>query len=195
MDNSSFYEALSSELASESTMLEFKLQKIDLGRSQHSLTERPPYRNQHHTQKAFETMNILRKQNLLCDVTLVAGATEVAAHKTVLASCSPYFYAMFTGFTESRANKITLQGLDGTALALLIDYVYSAEIQVTEENVQTLLPAANLLQLSDVQEACCEFLQAQLHPSNCLGIRAFADLHGCLDLLSHCDSYIEQHFV
>lgn len=76
------------------------------------------------------------RQNLLCDVTLVAGATEVSAHKTVLASCSPYFYAMFTGFTESRANKITLQGLDGTALALLIDYVYSAEVQVTEENVQ-----------------------------------------------------------
>lgn len=195
MNKSSFYQAMSSELASESTMLEFKLQKIDLGRSQHSLTERPPYRNQHHTQKAFETMNILRKQNLLCDVTLVAGATEVSAHKTVLASCSPYFYAMFTGFTESRANKITLQGLDGTALSLLIDYVYSAEIQVTEDNVQTLLPAANLLQLSDVQEACCEFLQAQLHPSNCLGIRAFADLHGCLDLLAHCDTYIEQHFV
>lgn len=72
----------------------------------------------------------------MCDVTLVAGGTEVMAHKTVLASCSPYFYAMFTGFTESRANKITLQGLDGTALSLLIDYVYSAEVQVTEENVQ-----------------------------------------------------------
>ncbi|KAG0425445.1 hypothetical protein HPB47_027390 [Ixodes persulcatus] len=197
MNKSTFYQTMSSDLASESTMLEFKLQKMDLGRSQHSLTERPPYRNQQHTQKAFETMNILRKQNLLCDVTLVAGGTEVMAHKTVLASCSPYFYAMFTGFTESRANKITLQGLDGTALSLLIDYVYSAEVQVTEENVQasTLLPAANLLQLSDVQEACCEFLQGQLHPSNCLGIRAFADLHGCLDLLSHCDTYIEQHFV
>ena len=43
--------------------------------------------------------------------------------------------------------------------------------QVTEENVQSLLPAANLLQLGDVRDACCEFLQSQLHPTNCLGIR------------------------
>ena len=57
-----------------------------------------------------------------------------------------------------------------------------------------LLPAANLLQLSDVKDACCEFLVTQLHPSNCLGIRAFADLHGCLDLLSLADKYTSQHF-
>ncbi|XP_064458270.1 kelch-like protein 2 [Ornithodoros turicata] len=189
------YQDMTSDMSPESTMLECKIQKMELGKSQHSLVERPPYRSQVHTQKAFETLNILRKQSLLCDVTLVAGSTVVSAHKTVLASCSPYFYAMFTSFTESRASKITLQGLDGTALSLLIDYVYSAEIQVTEENVQVLLPAANLLQLNDVRDACCEFLQAQLHPSNCLGIRAFADLHGCLDLLTQCDSYIEQHFV
>lgn len=59
---------------------------------------------------------------------------------------------------------------------------------------QVLLPAANLLQLTDVRDACCDFLQAQLHPTNCLGIRAFADLHGCLELLSHAETYIEQHF-
>jgi len=57
-----------------------------------------------------------------------------------------------------------------------------------------LLPAANLLQLHDVQDACCDFLQSQLHPTNCLGIKAFADLHGCMELLSSSESYIQQHF-
>ncbi|KAG8183297.1 hypothetical protein JTE90_025997 [Oedothorax gibbosus] len=157
--------------------------------------EKPPYKNPQHTQKAFEVMNILRKQNLLCDVTLVGDSVEIPAHKMVLASCSPYFYAMFTSFTESKAEKITIQGVDGQALQLLVDYVYSSEIQVTEDNVQVLLPAAHLLQLTDVRDACCEFLQGQLHPSNCLGIRAFADLHGCLELLLFADCYTEQHFV
>ena len=46
-----------------------------------------------------------------------------------------------------------------------------AKIDVTEANVQTLLPAANLLQLIDVRDACCEFLVAQLHPTNALGIK------------------------
>lgn len=175
---------------------ESKSRMMDFTRSRYAGTgDKPPYKNAHHTQKAFEVMSILRKQNLLCDVTLVADSAEIPAHKMVLASCSPYFYAMFTGFTESRADKITIQGVDGQALQLLIDYVYSAEIQVTEDNVQVLLPAANLLQLTDVRDACCDFLQAQLHPSNCLGIRAFADLHSCLDLLSYAEAYTEQHFV
>jgi hypothetical protein len=41
---------------------------------------------------------------------------------------------------------------------------------------QTLLPAANLLQLTDVRDACCEFLLAQLHPTNCLGIKVSRSL-------------------
>lgn len=156
--------------------------------------EKPPYRNNNHAHKAFDVMNIMRKQNLLCDVRLVADSVEIPAHKMVLASCSPYFHAMFTSFEESKQERIVLQSVDSQALQLLIDYVYSSEVHVTEENVQVLLPAANLLQLTDVRDACCDFLQAQLHPTNCLGIRAFADLHGCIDLLSTSETYIEQHF-
>lgn len=77
---------------------------------------------------------------------------------------------------------------------VLYSYVYTGQITVTEDNVQTLLPAANLLQLSDVKEACSEFLKAQLHPSNCLGIRAFADMHGCLELVTAADTFIQFHF-
>ncbi|KAF2897552.1 hypothetical protein ILUMI_08620 [Ignelater luminosus] len=156
--------------------------------------DKPPYHNHHHTHRAFDIINTMRKEKLLCDVTLIADSVEIPAHKMVLAACSPYFYAMFTSFEESKQDRITLQGVDHQALSLLVEYVYTSEVQVTEDNVQVLLPAANILQLTDVRDACCEFLQAQLHPTNCLGIRAFADLHGCLDLLSHAESYIEQHF-
>ena len=92
---------------------------------------------------------------------------------------------MFTGFTERDSSRVVLQGVDPEALHILVDYVYTSCVDVTEDNVQSLLPAANLLQLNDVRDACCEFLQSQLHPTNCLGIRAFADLHGCLDLLAN----------
>lgn len=134
------------------------------------------------------------RQNLLCDVVLVADMEEVPAHKMVLASCSQYFYAMFTSFEESRQERIVLQGVEVQALRTLVDYAYTSCVHVTEENVQQLLPAANLLQLTDVRDACCDFLHAQLHPTNSLGIRAFADLHGCADLVSAADAYVEQHF-
>ncbi|XP_030835316.1 kelch-like protein 3 isoform X2 [Strongylocentrotus purpuratus] len=155
----------------------------------------PPYTNNLHTQKAFEVLNVFRKQNILCDVILEAEGVEIPAHRIVLASCSQYFSAMFTSeLSESRAEKIILQEVDGRALSLLIDFVYTSEVQVTEENVQTLLPAASLLQLNDVRDACCDFLQKQLHPTNCLGIRAFADVHSCSELYHYGQNYTMQHF-
>lgn len=78
------------------------------------------------------------RQNLFCDVTLVADNMEIPAHKMVLAACSPYFYAMFSvsEFEESRQDRITVQGVDFVALQLLIEYVYTSFVEVTEENVQ-----------------------------------------------------------
>ncbi|KAF4790876.1 Kelch-like protein 3 [Turdus rufiventris] len=134
-------------------------------------------------------------KRLLCDVVIVAETVEMEAHRVVLAACSPYFCAMFTGdMSESKAKKIEIKDVDGQTLRKLIDYIYTAEIEVTEENVQVLLPAASLLQLMDVRKNCCDFLQSQLHPTNCLGIRAFADVHACTELLQQANAYAEQHF-
>ena len=59
---------------------------------------------------------------------------------------------------------------------------------------QVLLPVASLLQMTEVRVACSDFLKKQLDPSNCLGIRRFADVHGCMDLLAGAHTYTEQHF-
>ncbi len=45
----------------------------------------------------------------------------------------------------------------------------SGEVQLDEDTCQDLLAAADMLGLSDVLEACCGFLEGQLHPSNCIG--------------------------
>jgi kelch-like protein 2/3 len=140
-------------------------------------------------------MNVKNRSNLMCDVTLVAGDVEIPSHRMVLAACSPYFYAMFTSFEEKDKERVLIHGVESSALQMLVAYVYSGQISISEDNVQTLLPAANLLQLMDVKEACSEFLKSQLHPSNALGIRAFADMHGCLDLLSATEEFIQCHFA
>lgn len=45
-----------------------------------------------------------------------------------------------------------------------------------------------------MRDACCEFLKAQLHFTNCLGIRAFADMHSCSDLMVAAHCFAEKHF-
>lgn len=46
-----------------------------------------------------------------------------------------------------------------------------------------------------MQDYCAEFLKSQLDPSNCLGIRAFADTHSCRELLKIADKYLQHNFT
>ena len=97
----------------------------------------PPYKNDDHCVKAFQAMNSLRLQNILCDVVIKTGSVEFPAHKVVLASCSAYFYAMFTGeLSESKQTNITMRDVDPVALEMLLEFAYTAEVLVTEANVQ-----------------------------------------------------------
>lgn len=45
--------------------------------------------------------------------------------------------------TESRAKRVRIKEMDGWTLGLLVDYIYTAEIQVTEDNVQVNLHCIN----------------------------------------------------
>ncbi|XP_016660786.1 kelch-like protein 2 isoform X2 [Acyrthosiphon pisum] len=154
------------------------------------------FRNDSHSTRILEDLQSLRKNEVLCDVRFETddGCTTFG-HKNVLMAASPYFRAMFSSFEERNKDLVTIRELDSTILQLLVDYIYTGEIMVTKENVQGLLPAANVLQLDYVNEVCAEFLQKQLNPSNCLGIREFADLHNCTKLLPSSEAYIKQHFL
>ena len=49
--------------------------------------------------------------------------------------------------------------------------------------------------MQEVQDYCSEFLRSQLDPTNCLGIRAFADTHSCKELLKVADKYLQNNFA
>eukprot|EP00102_Acyrthosiphon_pisum_P024844 XP_016662054.1 PREDICTED: ring canal kelch homolog isoform X2 [Acyrthosiphon pisum] len=154
------------------------------------------FRNNSHSARILEDLHSLRKNEVLCDIRFEADDGKIViGHKIVLIAASPYFRAMFSNSDESNKDLVTIRELDSTTLQLLVDYIYTGEITITNENVQMLLPAANILQLDYINGVCAEFLQKHLDPSNCLGIKAFADLHNCIDLLSISEAYIKQNFL
>ena len=145
--------------------------------------------------RAFLEMNSLRRSEQLCDVVLEADGETVAAHRVVLASLSAYFRAMFTQrMAESKQKHITINGVDPATLRSLVEYAYTATIDITEDNVQSILSAASVLQFQEVKQACSEFLRRQLDTDNCLGIKVFAEAYGCSDLKKAATVYSSHYF-
>lgn len=149
-----------------------------------------------HAEQTFKKMENYLRHKQLCDVILVAGDRRIPAHRLVLSSVSDYFAAMFTNdVREARQEEIKMEGVEPNSLWSLIQYAYTGRLELKEENIECLLSTACLLQLSQVVEACCKFLMKQLHPSNCLGIRSFADAQGCTDLHKVAHNYTMEHFM
>ncbi|VEN55814.1 unnamed protein product [Callosobruchus maculatus] len=145
--------------------------------------------------EAMKSMDMMRGHQMLTDVVLEVGNELFHAHRVVLAAASPYFKAMFTGgLKETDMNRVKLQGVSPTAMARLIRFMYTGKIRVTENTVCQLLPAATMLQVQNVIQACCDFLERQLDPSNAIGIASFAEQHGCIELCKKANQYIERHF-
>ena len=70
-----------------------------------------PQRFSNHPSKAFDMLAHMWRNKHLCDVILGVAGTEVEieCHRNVLASSSPYFYAMFRNdLAESHSNRIML---------------------------------------------------------------------------------------
>lgn len=145
--------------------------------------------------EAMKAMDMMRSHRMLTDVVLEVGTELFHAHRVVLAAASPYFKAMFTGgLRECEMNRVRLQGVSATAMSRLIQFMYTGRIRVTENTVCQLLPAATMFQVPNVIQACCDFLERQLDPSNAIGIASFAEQHGCNELCRKANQYIERHF-
>lgn len=157
------------------------------------------YTVESHASRCLSVMDQFRRQEALCDLVLrVAYKDNIVnfmVHKVVLASCSPYFRAMFTSnFKECRAPEVTLRDVCPQVVGRLIDFAYTARITVGEKSVLHVLLAAMRYQMEDVAKACCDFLTKHLEPSNVIGISRFAEEIGCTELHKRSREYINTHF-
>ncbi|XP_035393759.1 actin-binding protein IPP isoform X3 [Cygnus atratus] len=149
-----------------------------------------------HARLLLAQINRLRAGQSFCDVRLEVGPEAFAVHRLVLAASSPYFAALLAGgMKESGRDVVRIAGVEADIFGTLLDFIYTGVVSIGEHNVQELIVAADMLQLSEVVELCCEFLKGQIDPLNCIGLFQFAEQIACHDLLEFTESYIHAHFL
>ena len=131
-----------------------------------------------------------REQGEFIDVYLKVGEEVFSAHRIVLAASSDYFHAMFAhGMKESNQEVIELkdESISAAALKIVLDSIYSGDLQVNDENIFDVLVAADHLQVTSVVQQCCDYLQTQFvqlrfDVQTYCQICTIADRHGLIDL-------------
>ncbi|XP_058488125.1 kelch-like protein 10 isoform X1 [Solea solea] len=118
---------------------------------------------------------------------------EYKIHKVMLYKCSPYFRALFKcRLTEDTVFNI--HGLSPDTMQLVIEFAYSDFVNVTEDNVQELMVAADMLNIMAIIQACSDFLCERLCENNCIGIWQFTNIYYSPKLQHKALRYITDHF-
>jgi len=95
----------------------------------------------------------LLQEEVFVDVTLSCeGGAQLRAHKVVLAACSPYFQAVLQNNPCKHPIVILPRDVAFADLRAIIEFVYRGEIDVAQEQINSLLAAADTLKIKGLCE-------------------------------------------
>ena len=144
---------------------------------------------------AFFTLSQLRRRNQLCDVEIrMRDNIRLPAHKVVLASGSAYFMKLLLSQKDSEISLEELP-LDITALEMLIDFIYTSVLRISQSTVKSLCQVAKFLEMERIERACCKFMVKNLSTDNCIDIFRFADENTYAQMYQQCQDYMANHIT
>ncbi|XP_078687106.1 uncharacterized protein LOC144919516 [Branchiostoma floridae x Branchiostoma belcheri] len=146
-------------------------------------------------QEFFSELNSQRQTGEFVDMVLMVQNMRFRCHRAILSS-TPYFKAILSKrHTEGiTSNVVELQNIDPLCFSKILDYVYTGQITISQDDVKDILQAAHELKLKKMKKYCLEFMQNTLSRSNCLLFMQLANLYGFSDLKSEAKKKAITHF-
>ncbi|XP_035535683.1 kelch-like protein 40b [Morone saxatilis] len=137
----------------------------------------------------------LLENDKLVDCVLKIKDKEFPCHRLVLCACSSYFRSIFlSDLDESKKREIVLEDVEPGVMGLILKYLYTSKINVTEQNVQDIFAVANIYQIPSIFTVCVSFLQKRLSLSNCLAIFRLGLMLDCPRLAVSARNYACERF-
>ena len=92
-------------------------------------------------------LNMLRRQDHLCNLTLVTkDGKNFKAHRNVLSAASPFFCKLLqSDMKENREGIARFEEISGAVMEDVLEFIYTGSVEVNQENSKDLIVAANYL--------------------------------------------------
>lgn len=120
---------------------------------------------------------------------------EFPCHRLVLAASSPFFKAMFlSDLEESKKREIVLRDVEPGIMGMILRYLYTSDIDLTEQNVQDIFIVANMYQIPSIFSVCVSYLQEKMVLGNCLAIFRLGVLLDCSRLVLAARDFICERY-
>ncbi|XP_018010400.1 broad-complex core protein isoforms 1/2/3/4/5 isoform X3 [Hyalella azteca] len=134
----------------------------------------------HHRSTFLHVLANIRRKESYSDVTLACAGKFYPAHKLVLSTCSEYFEEMFER-TQCKHPVIVLKDIGADDLEALLSYMYDGEVNVLQENLSSLIKAAECLKIKGLAVADSDptdrTKEKKLHPSSGSSINANSNIN------------------
>ena len=144
----------------------------------------------------MKRLNIQRKQDYLCDITLVTNDDrEFKAHRNVLAAASPFFCKLLeSDMKENREGIVRFEEISGTVMEDVLEFIYAGTVEVTQENAKELIAAGNYLMILSLKTVSERFLEAEMSNSNCISTFYLAEKYDCDELMNNSRRFVLENF-
>lgn len=141
------------------------------------------FKNASYFNEFFTQLNTLRINDVFCDVVLVSSdGVEFPVHRIVLGAGCMYFNVLFNiNMAEKQQTRVHLKTVPSTALAEVLNYLYTGSLRVTKDSVAELIYTSSLFLLLDLTEYCWDVFVKTLDVKNCIARKILADsVSSCL---------------
>ncbi len=146
--------------------------------------------------QTWSGMGKLFQQETLSDIMWMAEGHSIPCHKFLLAAASEYFYNRLVVDTAAlNSNLLEIEGINFTALKVIVSYLYTGNINITADNIIDVIPACKILKLTSACDTCEKFALDTLNPGNCIGLYKMASAHDVQDLSTKALEMLVSNFT
>ena len=118
--------------------------------------------------------------------------TSIRCHQVVLSAASPHFHEIIK---QAKDHEVKVDFADSDVIKVIVDYLYTGDINITIDNFHDLLAVNQILHLKDLKIRLQHFMKAEIDVSNCVEFYRLSRVHNLDELEPFCMEFLLAHFV